>query len=92
MNEFEFLFENYKLFGLDDLRNAFSEELIKTSLILKSFLNVYGEEIYNLPYNYVNDKDTNLTEDELLNVYYKDIYILKTELLLLGKYINKGDN
>ena len=89
MKEYEELFKNFSKLGLDEKRNKYSEEMIKVALLLKSFLNQRNLELINMPYNYKSGEDKKLTEADLLNINFRDLYILKTELLMLFNYINE---
>lgn len=42
-----------------------------------------------MPYNYKSGEDKKMTESDLLNINFRDLYILKTELLMLINYINE---
>lgn len=89
MKEYEELFKNFSKLGLDEKRNKYSEEMIKVALLLKSFLNQRNLELLDIPYNYKSGEDKKLTEADLLNINFRDLYILKTELLMLFNYINE---
>ena len=89
MTEYEELFKNLSKLGLDEKRNKYSEEMIKVALLLKSFLNQRNLELMDMPYNYKSGEDKKLTEADLLNINFRDLYILKTELLMLFNYINE---
>lgn len=89
MTEYEELFKNFFKLGLDEKRNKYSEEMIKVALLLKSFLNQRNLELMDMPYNYKSGEDKKLTEADLLNINFRDLYILKTELLMLFNYINE---
>lgn len=89
MTEYEELFKNFSKLGLDEKRNKYSEEMIKVALLLKSFLNQRNLELMDMPYNYKSGEDKKLTEADLLNINFRDLYILKTELLMLFNYINE---
>ena len=89
MTEYEELFKNFSKLGLDEKRNKYSEEMIKVALLLKSFLNQRNLELIDMPYNYKSGEDKKMTESDLLNINFRDLYILKTELLMLFNYINK---
>lgn len=89
MKEYEELFKNFSKLGLDEKRNKYSEEMIKAALLLKSFLNQRNLELMDMPYNYKSGEDKKLTEADLLNINFRDLYILKTELLMLFNYINE---
>lgn len=70
-------------------KNKYSEEMIKVALLLKSFLNQRNLELIDMPYNYKSGEDKKMTELDLLNINFKDLYVLKTELLMLFNYINE---
>lgn len=89
MKEYEELFKNFSKLGLDEKRNKYSEEMIKVALLIKSFLNQRNMELIDMPYNYKSGEDKKLTEADLLNINFRDLYILKTELLMLINYINE---
>lgn len=89
MKEYEELFKNFSKLGLDEKRNKYSEEMIKVALLLKSFLNQRNLELMDMPYNYKSGEDKKLTEADLLNINFRDLCILKTELLMLFNYINE---
>ena len=89
MTEYEELFKNFSKLGLDEKRNKYSEEMIKVALLLKSFLNQRNLELIGMPYNYKSGEDKKMTEADLLNINFRDLYILKTELLMLFNYINE---
>ena len=89
MTEYEELFKNFTKLGLDEKRNKYSEEMIKVALLLKLFLNQKNLELVDMSYNYKSSEDKKMTESELLNINFRDLYILKTELLMLFNYINE---
>lgn len=89
MIEYEELFKNFSKLGLDEKRNKYSEEMIKIALLLKRSLNQKNLELIDMPYNYKSVEDKKLTESDLLNINFRDLYILKTELLMLINYINQ---
>lgn len=89
MTEYEELFKNFSKLGLDEKRNKYSEEMIKVALLLKSFLNQKQLELIDMPYNYKSGEDKKMTESDLLNINFRDLYTLKTELLMLINYINE---
>ncbi len=89
MTEYNELFKNYSKLGLDEKRNKYSEEMNKIALLIKSFFNQRNLELFDMPYNYKIGEDKIITESDLLNINFRDIYILKTELLLLFNCINE---
>lgn len=89
MDEYKNLFEKYSKLGINEKRDAFSEEIMKISYILKDYLNNYNQNILEEPYNYSKYNDKNMTESSFLDLEYKDIYYIKTELMLLISLIDK---
>ena len=90
MEEYNNLFNEFKKMGLDAKRNAFSEEIIKISLILKSYLKNFNIESTGDVYNYISKTDQKLSESDLLDINFKDIYMIKEQLLtLLSIYDSK---
>lgn len=90
MEEYNNLFNEFKKMGLDAKRNAYSEEIIKISLILKSYLKKFNIESTGDVYNYISKKDQKLSESDLLDINFKDIYMIKEQLLtLLSIYDSK---
>lgn len=89
MKEYNELFYSYSKLGLDEKRNKYSEEMIKMSLLIKSFLNQNNLELIDMPYNYKSGIDKNMKETDLLNINFRDLYILKTELLMMINCINQ---
>lgn len=88
MDEYKNLFEKYSKLGINEKRDAFSEEIMKISYILKDYLNKYNQNILEEPYNYSKYNDKNLTESAFLDLEYKDIYYIKNELMLLISLID----
>lgn len=88
MDEYKNLFEKYSKLGINEKRDAFSEEVMKISYILKDYLNKYNQNILEEPYNYSKYNDKNLTESAFLDLEYKDIYYIKNELMLLISLID----
>ena len=85
MKEYEELFKNFSKLGLDEKRNKYSEEMIKVALLIKSFLNQRNMELIDMPYNYKSGEDKKLTEADLLNINFRDLYIT----FMLDALINK---
>ena len=93
MKEYEELFQNYHNLGLDDKREFLNEELIKISYILKAKLNEYNQDLTEEPLNYKKGIDKDLDESDILDMNYRNIYNIKSELLLLTSLIdNRGVN
>ena len=89
MKEYEELFINFSKLGLDEKRDAFNEKLVKVAYILKNYLNKYNQDILDEPYNYKKELDKEMTESELLDLNYKNVYYIKSELLILMGLISK---
>lgn len=93
MKEYEELFNDFSKLGVDEKRDVFNEELVKVAYLIKNYLNKYNQEIMDEPYNYKKGIDKVLTESELLDLNYKNIYYIKSELLILVSLIeSRGAN
>ena len=93
MKEYEELFNNFSKLGVDEKRDAFNEELVKVAYLIKNYLNKYNKDIMYELYNYKKGIDKVLTESELLDLNYKNIYYIKSELLILMSLIeSRGAN
>lgn len=90
MKEFEELFESFNNLGLNYKRKKYNDEVKKISLILNNILSLYDKGLYESPSDYNLESSKNLNEEELLNVNFRDIYILKAELVLLESIL-KGN-
>lgn len=81
--EYEELYESFSKLGLDDKRNAYNQELLKVYFLIKEYINKQNISIETDFYNYQKGLDRNLSESELLDKNFKNIYSIKRELLLL---------
>lgn len=90
MKEFEELFESFNNLGLNYKRKKYNDEVKKISLILNNILSLYDKGLYESPSDYNLESSKNLNEEELLNISFRDIYILKAELVLLESIL-KGN-
>lgn len=90
MKEFEELFESFNNLGLNYKRKKYNDEVKNISLILSNILSLYDKGLYESPSDYNLESSKNLNEEELLNVNFRDIYILKAELVLLESIL-KGN-
>lgn len=88
MTEYEELFQKFSKLGLDKKRNAFNEEILKVALLTKEYLKKYNQELGLEFYNYQEGIDSKMTESELLDENYKNIYYIKMQLLLLLNLID----
>lgn len=90
MKEFEKLFESFNNLGLNYKRKKYNDEVKNISLILSNILSLYDKGLYESPSDYNLESSKNLNEEELLNISFRDIYILKAELVLLESIL-KGN-
>lgn len=90
MKEFEELFESFNNLGLNYKRKKYNDEVKNISLILSNILSLYDKVLYEDPSDYNLNDNKNLSEEELLNVNFRDIYILKTELILLENILKEN--
>lgn len=89
MNEYDELFKNFSKLGVNDKRNVLNEEIMKISYIITQYLGKYNQQSALQPYNYNKKIDQNLTEAQMLDICFKDIYYIKSNLLLLMGLIEK---
>lgn len=89
MKEYEELFEAFAKLGINDKRNAVSDEIMKISYLLNEYLRKYDSSIFEEPFNYDSNQHQNFTESEFLDFTYKDIYYIKNEIMILMNLINK---
>lgn len=90
MKEFEELFETFNNLGLNYKRKKYNDEVKNISLILSNILSLYDKGLYESPSDYNLESSKNLNEEELLNISFRDIYILKAELVLLESIIKEN--
>lgn len=90
MKEFEELFESFNNLGLNYKRKKYNDEVKNISLILSNILSLYDKGLYESPSDYNLESSKNLNEEELLNISFRDIYILKAELVLLESIIKEN--
>lgn len=90
MKEFEELFESFNNLGLNYKRKKYNDEIKNISLILSNILSLYDKGLYESPSDYNLNDNKNLSEEELLNINFRDIYILKTELILLENILKEN--
>lgn len=90
MKEFEDLFESFNNLGLNYKRKKYNDEVKNISLILSNILSLYDKGLYESPSDYNLESSKNLNEEELLNISFRDIYILKAELVLLESIIKEN--
>ena len=73
----------YNKLSLNDKRNQLSDELLMIEQLIKNI-----EKKYNIPSllsvkNYDTNKNELLTESEMLNFIYEDVYNIEKELITL---------
>lgn len=90
MKEFEELFESFNNLGLNYKRKKYNDEVKNISLILSNILSLYDKGLYESPSDYNLESSKNLNEEELLNISFRDIYILKAELVLLESILKEN--
>ena len=89
MKEYNDLFEKFSKLGVNDKRDALSEEVMKITYLMRTILNKYGQDIIDEPYNYSKIKDEAMEEGKFLDLEYKDLYNIKTELMLLISMLDR---
>lgn len=88
MIEYEELYQSFLKLGLDDKRDAFNAEILKVAFLIKDYLKKYNQEVDVEYYNYQKGIDKKMLESELLDKNFKNIYQIKTQLLLLLSFID----
>ncbi len=79
----------YKALSLNDKRNAISNELMLIGNLISGLANKYGINNICPVKNYDSAKDTHLTESEMLDFFYEDIYHIEKEFITLASLIEK---
>lgn len=85
------LFLEYSKLGLDKKRDIFNEELIKITYIINNYLNKFNLENIEEPYNYKEKIDSKVSESELIDLNFKNLYNIKSKLLVLLSLIDNGE-
>ncbi len=88
MIEYEELFQSFSKLGLDKKRNAFNEELLKVAFLIKEYLQTYNQEFDFTFYNYQEGIEKDITESELLDKNFQNVYYIKSQLMLLLSMID----
>ena len=84
------LFQEYSKLGLDKKRDVFNEELIKITYIINNYLNKFNQKNIDEPYNYREKIDKQMSESELLDLNFKNLYNIKSKLLIVLSLIDNG--
>ena len=79
----------YKALSLNDKRNAISNELMLIGNLITGLENKYGINTICEVKNYDSAKDAHLTESEMLDFFYEDIYHIEKEFITLASIIEK---
>ena len=87
---YEEMFQEYNKLGLDKKRDVFNEELINITYIINTCLSKYNCETIKEPYNYKEGIDKRMSESELLDLNFKNVYNIKSGLLILLGLIDNG--
>lgn len=73
---------------VNEKRNEISNELLLIGELIKSIENKYQiKSILNIK-NYDSNKDSELTESQILSFIYEDIYIIQRELITILHAVN----
>ena len=71
----------YKDLTLNEKRNQLSNELMLISELIKNVEDIFGiQSILNVK-NYDSRNDSNLSENEMLDFIYEDVYNIQKELI-----------
>ena len=79
----EKLIECFNDLSLNDKRKEVNNELMRSYIIVKDYLATIGKTDIPEPYNYVSSVGSKLSEEEMLALIYKDLIMLKNNILLL---------
>ena len=78
----------YKALILNEKRNQLSNELMLIGQLIKNMETSFGvQSILNVK-NYDSQNDSNLSENEMLDFIYEDVYNIEKELLTVFKIIS----
>ncbi len=78
----------YKTLTLNEKRNQLSNELMLIGQLIKNMETSFGvQSILNVK-NYDSQNDSNLSENEMLDFIYEDVYNIEKELLTAFKIIS----
>lgn len=80
------LIEKYENLSLDEKRNEYNKEMTAIASIIIACLKQFKDDDYEMPFNYKQTKDLNMTEEDMLVKHYEDILEIKENLLLLLSY------
>lgn len=83
--------KTYKNLSLNDKRNAMSNELMLIGNLISGLENKYGINNTCQVKNYDSAKDSHLTESEMLEFFYEDIYNIEKEFITLASLIEKKE-
>lgn len=73
----------YKDLTLNEKRNQLSNELMLVGELIKNMEDTFGiQSILNVK-NYDSQNDSNLSENEMLDFIYEDVYNIQRELITL---------
>ena len=78
--------------SINEKRNQISDELLIIGELIRNIENKYNISSMLNVKNYDTNKDSNLTESEMLSFIYEDIYNLQRELITVLTAINIKDN
>lgn len=74
--------------SINEKRNQISNELLYIDGLIKAMESKYDIQSMLKTKNYEINKDSNLTESEMLTFLYEDIYNIQRELITLSFAIN----
>lgn len=80
----------YKNLSLNEKRNQLSNELMLICELIKNMEIFFDiQSVLNVK-NYDSDDDSNLSESEMLDFIYEDVYNIQRELITVFSAINSG--
>ena len=79
----------YTQLDINDKRNQLSDELLIIFELIKRYENAKGINPIIQIKNYDVAKDKNLNEDEMLTIFYEDVYNIQQELITLLSIVER---
>lgn len=83
-NEYKELFKSFENLGIEEKRNAIDNEMTNIYKLLDKGLQKYNQSAITQ----ISKYNKNMSEAEILNTYFKNIYIIKVRIMLLMKFIS----
>lgn len=79
--------QSYQALSINDKRNALSNELMLIGNLISSVESKFGHDLGCQVKNYDKSKDYKLTESQMLDFFYEDVYNIEKEFITLASMI-----